>query len=180
MSDDHDGGFEGDLPESLLPYDEWVEDAYREVMLRALEHAALEGMPGDHHFYLTFQTDYPGVRIPDRLRAQYPHEMTIVLQHQFWDLTVDRRLSEVSVGLSFGGIGSTLVIPFAAITAFADPHVRMALRFNVAPSDAADETSPPPETSVAADEPEEDAQQQDAQVVSLDAFRRRPPQDERN
>jgi len=93
--DDHTGqdGLEHDLPESLLPYDDWVEDAYREVMLRAIEHVAAEGLPGAHHFYLTFRTNRPDVIIPSRLRAQYPEEMTIVLQHQFWDLAVPTRPS---------------------------------------------------------------------------------------
>ncbi|MCQ9155142.1 SspB family protein [Acidomonas methanolica] len=181
MSENDDGGFDGDLPESLLPYDDWVEDAYREVMLRAIEHVAAEGLPGDHHFYLTFLTTAPGVEISARLRAQYPHDMTIVLQHQFWDLTVDRERQIVSVGLSFGGVGSTLVIPVAAITAFADPQVRLALRFHV-PETAAEETGEPaldgPTPPDGAPE-ETDAASGEAQVVSLDAFRRRTPPGER-
>ena len=76
-------------PESLLPYDDWVEAAMRQVVARALAHVAANGLPGEHHFYVTFRTDYPGVVIPPRLRAQYPQEMTIVLQHQFWDLKMD-------------------------------------------------------------------------------------------
>ena len=76
-------------PESLLPYDDWVEAAMRQVVARALAHAVANGLPGEHHFYVTFRTDYPGVVIPQRLRAQYPQEMTIVLQHQFWDLKMD-------------------------------------------------------------------------------------------
>jgi len=179
MSDDHDNGIDGDLPESLLPYDDWVEDAYREVMLRALEYAAVEGLPGDHHFYLTFLTNFPGVDIPARLRAQYPHDMTIVLQHQFWDLKVNRETGIVSVGLSFGGIGSMLVIPVAAITAFADPHVRMALRFST--------DEPEEDFEIETEETTEDiepvkppAPHEDAQVVSLDAFRKRPPGGDKN
>ncbi|NIE80542.1 SspB family protein [Asaia sp. As-1742] len=173
MNDDQGDGMDHELPESLLPYDEWVEDAYREVMLRALDYAGAEGLPGEHHFYLTFLTDYPGVIIPDRLRAQYPHDMTIVLQHQFWDLKVDRDAMTVSVGLSFGGIGSVLVIPFAAITAFADPHIRMALRFTVAPGEMAAETD---ESEAEPEEAEANhpAASEDGQVVSLDAFRKRP------
>lgn len=178
MSDDHDGGLEGELPESLLPYDEWVEDAYREVMLRAIEHVAREGLPGEHHFYLTFLTSYPGVQIPSRLSAQYPEDMTIVLQHQFWDLNVDREAGTVSVGLSFGGVGSTLIIPIAAISAFADPQVRVALRFHVdEPEDGLDvigeEATEAPESDDAQN-PAEPASGE-GQVVSLDAFRRRGP-----
>ena len=94
MEDDRTGqggppGQNGDMPpESLLPYDTWTEVALRQVMVRALQHAALYGLPGDHHFYLTFRTSHPGVSLPPRLMAQYPQEMTIVLQHQFWDLGV--------------------------------------------------------------------------------------------
>ncbi|WP_122049133.1 SspB family protein [Asaia bogorensis] len=173
MNDDQGDGMDHELPESLLPYDEWVEDAYREVMLRALDYAGAEGLPGEHHFYLTFLTDYPGVIIPDRLRAQYPHDMTIVLQHQFWDLKVDRDAMTASVGLSFGGIGSVLVIPFAAITAFADPHIRMALRFTVAPGEMAAEAEEP-EAEPEEAEATHPAASEDGQVVSLDAFRKRP------
>ena len=108
-------------PESLLPYDEWVEAAMRQVVARAVAYAAANGLPGEHHFYLTFRTDHPGVVIPPRLRAQYPQEMTIVLQHQFWDLKMDDEAGLISVGLSFGGVPASLVIPLGAVTGFADP-----------------------------------------------------------
>jgi uncharacterized protein len=159
-------------PDSLLPYDEWTEEALRQVVARAVAHAAAHGLPGQHHFYLTFRTDHPGVVIPPRLRAQYPQEMTIVLQHQFWDLRMDDEAGLISVGLSFGGVASTLVIPLAALTAFADPQVRYGLRFQVALPDA-----PPP--AAVAGPPQDKAEVPDApQVVSLDAFRRRtPPKD---
>ena len=116
-------------PESLLPYDEWMEAAMRQVVARALAHVAANGLPGEHHFYLTFRTDYPGVVMPPRLRAQYPQEMTIVLQHQFWDLKMDEEAGLISVGLSFGGVPAALVIPLGAVTGFADPYVRYGLRF---------------------------------------------------
>lgn len=159
-------------PESLLPYDAWTEEALRHVVVSALSHAVREGLPGEHHFYITFRMDHPGVVVPPRLRAQYPDEMTIVLQHQFWDLKVDTEAGLFSVGLSFGGVPATLVIPLEAITAFADPHVRFGLRFQPAmPEPVAD-------TEDEADEPAPD-QAPDSQpdnvpqVVSLDAFRRR-------
>ena len=82
MEDDQ----EQQQPESLLPYAAWIETALRQVVVRAIEHVGVEGLPGGHHFYLTFRTDHPGVIIPPHLRAQYPREMTIVLQHRFWDL----------------------------------------------------------------------------------------------
>ncbi len=122
MEDNQDGppGSETEAgPKSLLPYDAWMEDAMRQVVVRALSFAAREGLPGGHHFYLTFRTDHPGVGIPKRVLAQYPSEMTIVLQHQFWDLNVDEAERMVSVGLSFGGVPSQLSIPFGAISAFA-------------------------------------------------------------
>ena len=133
-------------PESLLPYDEWVEAAMRQVVGAAVAYAAANGLPGEHHFYLTFRTDHPGVVIPPRLRAQYPQEMTIVLQHQFWDLKMDDEAGLISVGLSFGGVPASLVIPLGAVTGFADPHVRFALRFrpDARGRDAVEE--PEPET----------------------------------
>ncbi len=159
-------------PESLLPYDAWTEDALRAVVVRALSYAGANGLPGDHHFYISFRTDQPGVVIPTRLLQQYPHEMTIVLQHQFWDLRVDEAARSFQVGLSFGGISSTLHIPLDAIVAFADPYAQMGLRFSVpgeAPAnDAAETEAPQPE-------PPDATPTETPQVVSLDAFRRRPP-----
>ncbi len=158
------------IPESLLPYDEWTEDALRLVVLRALDHASREGMPGEHHFYITFATAHPGVIMPDRLRAQYPDEMTIVLQHQYRDLSVDAEAQRFSVRLSFGGVPATLDIPLDAITASADPAVRFGLQF------AARVPEAPEEAPAAAPEPAPPPPEQGpAEVVSLDAFRRRPP-----
>lgn len=155
-------------PESLLPYDDWTQDALRQVVISALRHVAAEGMPGGHHFYITFRTDYPGVVIPDRLKAQYPEEMTIVLQHQFHSLNVDDAGAVMSVGLSFSGIPSTLVIPLAAISNFADPEVHFGLQFYVEAPEDAEEASLPAPADNAPPLPEGPAD-----VVSLDAFRRR-------
>ncbi|HUZ63633.1 MAG TPA: ClpXP protease specificity-enhancing factor SspB [Acetobacteraceae bacterium] len=159
-------------PESLLPYETWTEEALRLVAVRALQHAAAHGLPGEHHFYLSFRTDHPGVDIPARLRAQYPQEMTIVLQHQFWDLAVDEAAGLFRVGLSFSSVPSMLTVPFAAMTGFADPFVRYGLRFQPA------EAAPPAQEQAAEPPPAEAAESQPAgeeapQVVSLDAFRRR-------
>ncbi len=159
---------EAQPPESLLPYDEWTEEALKHVMVRALRHAAANGLPGEHHFYITFRTDHPGTVIPARLRAQYREEMTIVLQHQFWDLTVDELAGLFTVGLSFGGVASTLRIPLAAVTAFADPYVNYGLRFRTETHETPAEPDPEPE-------PEADTPPEKPQVVSLDAFRRRTP-----
>ena len=160
-------------PDSLLPYDAWAEEALRGVAVRALQFAEREGMPGSHHFYVSFRTKHAGVNIPARLLAQYPEEMTIVLQHQFWDLKVDEPAGKFSIGLSFGGVGSVLTIPFAALTAFADPHVQFGLRFRA--GDAAPvplEMAGPAENPEPAEPPVE-APAEAPQVVSLDAFRKR-------
>ncbi len=169
-----------DAPVSLLPYDQWTEEALRQVVVRALTRAGSEGMPGEHHFYITFRTDHPGVAIPPRLRAQYPAEMTIVLQHQFWDLRVDPAAMLFSVGLSFGGVASTLRIPLAAVTAFADPFVQFGLRFRVEPPAAPAGLLPHPAPKAVPDSKPDEATPaaepaEEPQVVSLDAFRRRTP-----
>ena len=118
----------GNVPDSLIPYDEIVQEALRAVVGRVLGSVAQTGgLPGAHHFYITFKTQAPGVDIPQRLMERFPDEMTIVLQHRFWDLTVDDR--KFSVGLSFNQIPSILTIPFAAITGFHDPAVNFELRF---------------------------------------------------
>ena len=162
-------------PESLLPYAEWIETALRQVVVRAIEYAGKNGMPGGHHYYITFRTDHPGVTIPPHLRAQYPREMTIVLQHRFWDLKFLTDTQAISVGLSFGGIGSTLVVPLDSLTAFADPYVGHVLRFHaIVPEDK------PTGASLvavpdAADEKTDEKPAEAPQVVSLDAFRRRTP-----
>lgn len=153
---------------SLMPYETWTDDALREVVVRAIEHVAKNGLPGEHHFYLTFRTDHSGTKLPGHLRARYPQEMTIVLQHQFDSLAVDRQASTFSVRLYFGGVPAMLTVPLVAVTGFADPLVRYGLRFNMAEAVAA--ARPIPEDAV--DLPA--APEGPAQVVSLDAFRRRP------
>jgi uncharacterized protein len=162
-------------PESLLPYDEWTEDALRHVVVRALQYAAAQGLPGEHHFYITFLTDHPGTVIPPRLRAQYPQEMTIVLQHQFWDLRVDEEAELITVGLSFGGVPATLAIPLSAVIGFADPHVRFGLRFRSPNAEQASETEQSKQPTAETGEKTEDSPSVTPQVVSLDAFRRRGP-----
>ena len=115
-------------PESLIPYDEIVQDALRAVVGRVLgEVERSGGLPGDHHFYITFRTRVAGVSIPKHLSERFPDEMTIVIQHRFWDLKVEE--DAFSVGLSFGGVPSTLHVPFAAVTQFHDPAVEFALTF---------------------------------------------------
>src|ERR1700733_6727696 len=171
--------------ESLLPYERWIANALRHVVVQAIEHVAKHGLPGGHHFYIAFRTQYPGVIIPARLRAQYPEEMTIVLQHQFWDLKLDHEARTISVGLSFGGVPSTLVIPLDALVSFADPQIRYALRFDpIEPERKATALAAVPDQPESAAEqhpgaePEAEPEPEvmpEPQVVSLDAFRRRTP-----
>ncbi|NGM22604.1 hypothetical protein G3576_21505 [Roseomonas stagni] len=159
-----------------IPYERWTDDALREVVARSLDLAGSKGLPGDHHFYLTFRTDHPGTRVPGHLKAKYPQEMTVVLQHQFEALVVDRAAGFFSVRLYFGGVPATLVVPFAALTGFADPSVRYGLRFQPQMEAAA---APAPEAAPAAEPAPAPvaAVEAPAQVVSLDAFRRRPARD---
>ena len=121
-----------DTPDSLIPYDEIVQEALRAVVGRVLGQVERSGghLPGPHHFYITFKTGALGVSIPAHLRERFPDEMTIVLQNKFWDLTVDDE--GFSVGLSSNQIPTKLVIPFSAITAFVDPAVDFGLQFQAA------------------------------------------------
>lgn len=126
-------------PDSLIPYDEIVQEALRAVVGRVLGQVETAGgmLPGNHHFYITFKTQAPGVAIPAALRERFPDEMTIVLQNKFWDLKVEE--DSFSVGLSFNQIPSKLMIPFAAITAFVDPAVDFGLQFQAQVEEAAPE-----------------------------------------
>ena len=149
-----------------LRYDKMVEQALRGVVRQAVEEVIKNGLPGDHHFYITFMTDFPGVNIPQYLRDRYPGEMTIVLQYQFYDLTVnDERLT---VTLSFNNVPERLVVPLGAITIFADPSVNFALQFQPVGED----DGPPEEGE---EEAEDDAPQKPktGEVVSLDQFRKK-------
>lgn len=112
-----------------IRYDILTQDALRSVVHTVLTDAAAKGLPGEHHFFISFDTRAEGVSLSSRLKAQYPKEMTIVLQHQFWDLVVTEDRFEV--GLSFSGIPERLVVPFRAITGFADPSVQFGLQFSV-------------------------------------------------
>ena len=116
----------------IIRYDLLVQDALRGVVRKVLSESAREGMPGDHHYYITFRTDAPGVRLSSRMREKYPGEMTIILQHQFWDLSVTEQNFEV--GLSFNNIPESLLIPFDAVTGFFDPSVQFGLKFEVTES----------------------------------------------
>ncbi|UIP07767.1 ClpXP protease specificity-enhancing factor SspB [Erythrobacter sp. SDW2] len=134
-----------DTPDSLIPYDEIVQEALRAVVGRVLGEIEQGGgeLPGSHHFYITFKTGAPGVSIPQHLSERFPDEMTIVLQNKFWDLKVSD--SGFSVGLSFNQMPAKLDIPFAAITAFVDPAVDFGLQFQATVADMAPEPHDDPE-----------------------------------
>ncbi len=160
-----------EAPESLIPYDDIVQEALRAVVGRVLTEISLKGLPGDHHFYITFKTQAPGVNIPSHLHERFPDEMTIVLQHKYWDLKIAE--SHFEVGLSFSQIPSHLVIPYSAITAFVDPSVDFALQFHV------DDGSEGPEPHEHAENDEEgagqiaEAQEDGSNVVSVDFGRKK-------
>lgn len=115
------------MSKDLIRYDLLVQDALKGVVRKVLIDAAKEGLGGEHHFYVSFRTDHPGVRLSNRLREKYPQDMTIVLQHQFWDLGVTEHTFEV--GLSFSGVPERLLVPFEALTGFFDPSVQFGLKF---------------------------------------------------
>jgi hypothetical protein len=164
-----------------IRYDVLARDALRGVLRRVLTDAAEHGLPGDHHFFITFVSTADGVKLSPRLLAQYPEEMTVILQHQFWDLVVTEDRFEV--GLSFGGIPERLVVPFSAIKSFFDPSVQFGLQFETsdAPATTADAESPAaplPATSAlpapAKEETSEPAKPTEgAEVVRLDRFRKK-------
>jgi hypothetical protein len=152
-------------PKDLIGYNRLQQDALRGVVRGALERAATpRGLPGEHHFYISFRTDFPGVSIPDDLMARYPEEMTIVLQNQFWDLSPG--LDHVSVTLQFSGQPKALSIPYAALTRFYDPSVQYLLQFTPTAPSARPAALPDrdPEPRPAVDGPK---------VVSLDQFRKK-------
>lgn len=160
----------------LIRYDVLTRDALRGVLRQVLVDAAANGLPGEHHFYITFLSTAEGVKISPRLLSQYPQEMTIILQHQFWDLIVTEDRFEV--GLSFGGIPERLVIPFSAISRFFDPSVQFGLQFETAEGTAeavvTDET-PAADSAPAAEIPGEEPAKpsEGAEVVRLDRFRKK-------
>jgi hypothetical protein len=175
-----------------IRYDVLAQQALRGVVRTVLADAAKNGLPGEHHFKITFVTGAPGVRLSDRMRAQYPETMTIVLQHQFWDLAVSEEAFEV--GLSFGGIPERLAVPFDAVTAFLDPAVQFGFQFesleagadktaDVKAGDSAADIAPPQPAApaetkadtLAAPKPAEPPRSSEGggEVVRLDRFRKK-------
>ena len=158
----------------MLRYDRMVEQALRGVVREALAIAASKGLPGAHHFYITFRTRLPDVVVPDYLAERYPDEITIVLEHQFWDLEITEE--GFSVTLSFQNKPEHLNVPFAAITAFADPSVKFGLQFQTATGEEAPAAAPGliipavPDSSPAKSKP---AETKSGEVVTLDSFRKK-------
>jgi len=188
MAEDHMA--EDHMAEDHIRYDLLAQAALLGVVRGVLADAAKNGLPGEHHFKISFATAAPGVRLSDRMRAQYPQNMTIVLQHQFWDLAV--REDAFEVGLSFGGVAEKLTIPFEAVTAFFDPAVQFGLQFAPTDAEATTESNAGTETAgspvlaqKAAGEPAkadavpapeakpEAPPSAGAEVVSLDRFRKK-------
>jgi uncharacterized protein len=175
------------MAEDLIRYDILAQEALRGVMRKVLSEVARTGLPGNHHFFITFLTGAPGVRVSTRLRERYPEQMTIVIQYQYWDLKVTETGFEI--GLSFSDIPEKLEIPFSAVRGFYDPSVNFELEFDVKPEDVAEvpaeaeEAAPEPAAkgkapalpAVESDtkEPAEEGETQGAQVVSLDSFRKK-------
>ena len=183
-----------------IRYDLLTQQALRGVVRNVLADAAKKGLPGDHHFYISFDTHADGVKLSDRLRAQYPEEMTVILQHQFWDLAVTEQGFEV--GMSFGGIPEKLSVSFSSITGFFDPSVQFGLQFEEVvegeqkpsvstiqdatakkprlPATAAPAASVPviaptpvPAETAAAEPPKPDKPKGGGEVVRLDRFRKK-------
>lgn len=160
------------MSEERLDYARLVREALRDVPRQALRVAAEEGLPGEHHFYLTFRTTHPGVAVSPALQARHPEEMTIVLQHQFWNLAVGE--DAFSVTLRFGGAPERLHVPFAAVVAFADPAAGFALRFEPEPAPGADGAVPSPPPAADAARPPDGPPEAlvEGNVVDIRAFRR--------
>jgi hypothetical protein len=169
-----------------IRYDVLARDALRGVLRRVLSDAAEHGLPGEHHFFITFVSTAEGVKLSPRLLAQYPEEMTVILQHQFWDLVVTEDRFEV--GLSFGGIPERLVVPFNSIKSFFDPSVQFGLQFDPSESGAeapaanlpavgapsASTVASPPAASPSPESQDEPAKPSEgAEVVRLDRFRKK-------
>jgi uncharacterized protein len=179
------------MPEDHIRYDILAQAALRGVVRTVLADAAKKGLPGDHHFKITFNTTASGVKLSDRMRERYPEEMMIVLQHQFWDLAVTEQ--GFDVGLSFGGIAERVTVPFDAVTAFYDPSVQFGFQFEIIEGAAAGDAGakekkaetppgllavkqdslPAPAPITALEPPEPDSAKGGGEVVRLDRFRKK-------
>jgi len=160
------------MAEDHLRYDILAQEALRGVVRKVLAEVSRTGLPGEHHFFISFATRAPGVRLSEKLLGQYDKEMTIVIQNQFWDLKVNETGFEV--GLSFDGQPEMLAIPFAAIKGFFDPSVQFGLQFDPATAAPGDEEAAADAATESAAEGEASAEASGEKVISLDAFRKKP------
>ena len=171
------------MPEDLMRYDLLAQNALKGVVREALRIAETTGLPGEHHFYISFNTRHPGVELSEKISQRYPREMTIVLQHQYWNLRVHEDRFEVE--LSFDNVPEHLVVPFDAVKGFLDPAVQFGLQFETqgpatarpreveAPKTASFKSEVQPALPAAAEPEERPAQDEAAKVVSLDQFRKK-------
>jgi hypothetical protein len=176
------------MTQETIDYPGLIDSAMRNVVREALIHVDKFGLPGDHHFFISFQTNYPGVSISPQLKSRYPEEITIVVQHQFWDLKITKE--QFSLMLSFNNIPEKLVVPFDALTAFADPSIKFGLQFHgkrAATAGSNDSEEPvacpatgkvghekPPMAAFEEEAPSEETKAaNDEKVISLEAFRKR-------
>lgn len=172
--------------QDTIDYPKLIDSAMRNVVRDALIHVQKFGLPGEHHFFISFQTDYPGVQISPQLKARYPEEITIVVQHQYWDLKIAR--DHFSLMLSFNNIPEKLVVPLDALTAFADPSIKFGLQFHgkkapvtseneepvACPVTGKNGTEKPPMAAFEEEAPSEETKAaNDEKVISLEAFRKR-------
>ena len=171
------------MPEDLMRYDQLAQNALKGVVREALRRVEKSGLPGEHHFYIQFNTKYPGVNIGARLAERYPREMTVVLQHQFFNLQVTEERFQVE--LSFDNIPERLIVPFASVKGFLDPAVQFGLQFEVVHTEPIEAEAEPKikkttETKIGTKLPEtsenndiENKEAEAPKVVSLDAFRKK-------
>jgi hypothetical protein len=157
------------MTNDTLDYATFVDNAMRGVVREVLRFVERSGIPGQHHFFISYRTDYPGVVMSEMLRSKYPQEITIVLQHQFWDLAVEQERFKVS--LSFNNIPEKLIVPFAALTGFADPSTKFGLQFHSEQSTATSSAVTPVFENIAVSE--EDEIKESAEILTLDAFRKK-------
>ncbi|MGH6855579.1 MAG: SspB family protein [Aestuariivirga sp.] len=167
------------MPDDLMRYDQLAQHALKGVVREALRIVERTGLPGEHHFYIAFNTTHPGVNIGERMMARYPREMTIVLQHQFWGLTVTEDRFEVE--LSFDNIPEKLIVPFDAVKGFLDPAVQFGLQFETVTTPPATAVTDKPKAKTgkaakaepAGEKPESEPKGDMPKVVSLDSFRKK-------
>jgi hypothetical protein len=158
----------GGMTEDYLNYPALIDNAMRGMVRDLMRRVQSDGLPGEHHFYISYDTQHPGVRMSEQLRAKYPKDITIVMQHQFWDFKVED--AQFHVTLSFGGAPEKLTVPYAALTAFADPSIKFGLQFQI----AATEHSAPPEDPKIPEYDEDSSEEEGAaKIISLDAFRKK-------